>query len=41
VVGLVKHQKKLWIIGVIAMVVSLVTGIAVAGLMFALSGRSP
>ena len=41
VVGLVKHRKKLWIIGVVAMVVSLVAGIALAGLMFALSGRSP
>jgi hypothetical protein len=40
VVGLVKDRKKLWIIGVVAMVASLVAGIALAGLMFALSGKS-
>ena len=41
VVGLVKDRKKLWIIGVVAMAASVAAGIALAGLMFALSGRSP
>ena len=41
VVGLVKHRKMLWIMGVVAMAASVAAGIALAGLMFALSGRSP
>jgi hypothetical protein len=40
VVGLLKHRKVLWIIGLVAMAASVAAAITL-GLKFALSGRSP